>query len=246
MQIIELYIRGYKRYNGSGVSLVANQLIDEAGEFSSTIEVGDYVTNLSTGEIAKITAVVSDTELTLSTSLFTPLSLSEPYRITSDYFRADLFEDESITITDSLLNVKDVGKVFTPFSQQFNLPASKLNNKLFRHYENQDIENSFDARYRHDAIIKLNGIDYKKGKIQFKSVSLKDNKAHAYKVVFYGDAVELKEVLGDTTLEGLNYPDSLNFDYTSANITNLFTNDDSTIETTLWQYRYSCTKYSSQ
>jgi hypothetical protein len=231
MQIIELYIRGYKRYNGSGVSLVANQLIDEAGQFSSTIEVGDYVTNLSTGEIAKITAVVSDTELTLSTSLFTPLSLSEPYRITSDYFRADLFEDESITITDSLLNVKDVGKVFTPFSQQFNLPASKLNNKLFRHYENQDIENSFDARYRHDAIIKLNGIDYKKGKIQFKSVSLKDNKAHAYKVVFYGDAVELKEVLGETTLAGLNYPDSLNFDYTSANITNLFTNDDSTIET---------------
>ena len=232
MQIIELYIRGYKRYNGSGVSLVSNQLIDEAGQFSSTIEVGDYVTNLSSGDVAKVTAVVSDTELTLSTSLFTPLSLSEPYRITSDYFRADLFEDESITITDSLLNVKDIGKVFTPFSQQFNLPASKLNNKLFRHYENQDIENSFDARYRHDAIIKLNGIDYKKGKIQFKSVSLKDNKAHAYKVVFYGDAVELKEVLGETTLAGLNYPSSLNFDYTSANITNLFTNDDATIEST--------------
>jgi len=232
MQIIELYIRGYKRYNGSGVSLVSNQLIDEAGQFSSTIEVGDYVTNLSSADIAKVTAVVSDTELTLSTSLFTPLSLSEPYRITSDYFRADLFEDESITITDSLLNVKDIDKVFTPFSQQFNLPASKLNNKLFRHYENQDIENSFDARYRHDAIIKLNGIDYKKGKIQFKSVSLKDNKAHAYKVVFYGDAVELKEVLGETTLAGLNYPSSLNFDYTSANITNLFTNDDATIEST--------------
>ena len=232
MQIIELYIKGYKRYNGSGVSLVANQLIDEAGQFSSTIEVGDYVTNLSSGDVAKVTAVVSDTELTLSTSLFTPLSLSKPYRITSDYFRADLFEDESITITDSLLNVKDIGKVFTPFSQQFNLPASKLNNKLFRHYENQDIENSFDARYRHDAIIKLNGIDYKKGKIQFKSVSLKGNKAHAYKVVFYGDAVELKEVLGETTLAGLNYPSSLNFDYTSANITNLFTNDDATIEST--------------
>ncbi|WP_288955061.1 hypothetical protein [uncultured Polaribacter sp.] len=231
MQIIELYIRGYKRYNGSGVSLVANQLIDESGNFSSTIEVGDFVTNLSSGEIAKVTAVVSDTELTLSTSLFTPLSLSEPYRITSDYFRADLFEDESITITDSLLNVKDIGKVFTPFSQQFNLPASKLNNKLFRHYENLSIENSFDARYRHDAIIKLNGIDYKKGKIQFKSVSLKDNKAHAYKVVFYGDAVELKEVLGETTLAGLNYPDSLNFDYTQLNIENLFTAGDSAIET---------------
>lgn len=232
MQIIELYIKGYKRYDGAASSLVSNQLISESGEFTTTVIIGDLVTNLSTGETARVTAIVSDTQLTLSADIFTPLAPSNPYRIESDYFRADLFEDESLTITDSLLNVKDIGKVFTPFSQQFNLPASKLNNKLFRHYENFNVENSFDARYRHDAIIKLNGIDYKKGKIQFKSVTLKDNKAHAYKVVFYGDAVELKEILGETTLAGLNYPSTLNFEYTSANIFNLFTNDDATIEST--------------
>jgi hypothetical protein len=229
MQIIELYIKGYKRINGSAKSFATNKLIDSQAEFTKIVEVGDIVTNLRTQETVKITAIDSDTQLTISADLFPSADL---YRIESDYFRADLFEDESVVITDSVLNIKDIKKVFTPFSQQFNLPASKLNNKLFRHYENFDIENSFDARYRHDAIIKLNGIDYKKGQIQFQSVSLKDNKAHAYKVVFYGDAVELKEVLGDTKLSGLNYPSSLNFDYTQANITNFFTASDSSITST--------------
>jgi hypothetical protein len=228
MQIIELYIKGYKRINGSSKSFATNKLIDSQAEFTQTVEVNDIVTNLRTNEVAKITAIDSDTQLSLSDDIFVSPNY-DIYRIESDYFRADLFEDESVVITDSLLNVKDIKKVFTPFSQQFNLPASKLNNKLFRHYENFNIENTFDARYRQDAIIKLNGIDYQKGKIQFKSVSLKDNKAHAYKVVFYGDAVELKEVLGDTKLSGLNYPSSLNFDYTELNIKDLFTNTDSNI-----------------
>ena len=41
--------------------------------------------------------------------------------------RVDLFQDESISITDSIQNVSDISKVFTPFSKQFNLPASQVN-----------------------------------------------------------------------------------------------------------------------
>tara|TARA_B110000093_G_scaffold123743_1_gene132499 strand:+ start:328 stop:2925 length:2598 start_codon:yes stop_codon:yes gene_type:complete len=224
MQIIELYIKGYKRINGSVSSLATNKLIDNAAQFSIFAEVGDIITNQSTGLSAKITAIDSDTQVTLNYNLFTATPLPQ-YLLTSDYFRADLFKDESVTITDSILNVRDIGKIFTPFSQQFNLPASKNNNKLFRHYENQDVQNSFDARFRHEAIIKLNGIDYKKGKIQFKSVDLKDNAAFAYKIVFFGDTVELKEILGETKLSGLIYPSSLNFEYTYANIASKFQAD---------------------
>ena len=63
--------------------------------------------------------------------------------------------------------------MFTTFSQQFSLPASKSNNKIFKHYYNYDIDNGFDARARVDALIKLNGVDYKDGKIKLNSVSLK-------------------------------------------------------------------------
>ena len=228
MQIIELYIKGYKRLNGAVNSITTNKLIDGTAEFTEYVEVGDYATNQETNETARITAIDSDTQLTLSDDIFT--TSLEPYRITSDYFRADMFKDESVVITDSLLNVRDVKKVFTPFSKQFNLPASKLNNKLFRHYENTDILDSFDARYRHDAIIKLNGIDYKKGKIQFNSVQLKNNKAYSYKVTFFSDTVDLKEILGDSKLSSLNYGDLSEFEYSQANILDMITRDDAYLE----------------
>jgi hypothetical protein len=232
MQIIQLHIKGYKSVIGSPSSFATNKLIDSTANFNETVEVGDLVTNVLPtiqGLRAFVTAIDSDTQLSLSEDIFTGSFGVETYKIESDYIKADMFEDESVSITESLVNVRDISKVFTPFSQQFNLPASKLNNKLFRHYENLTIENSFDARFRHDAIIKLNGIDYRKGQIQFKSVTLKDNKAHAYKVVFYGETVELKEVLGDRELSSLDYGD-LNFDYTSAQIRNRLTADATSLE----------------
>ena len=229
MQIIELYIKGYKRFQSSNTNVTANKLVDGGALFTTTAAVGDYVENLNDGSTAKITAIDSDTQLTLSADIFT--TSNKLYEITSEYFRADMFEDESVVITDSILNVRDISKVFTPFSKEFNLPASKLNNKLFRHYENADIIDSFDARYRNDAIIKLNGIDYKKGKIQFRSVTLKNNKAYSYKVTFFGETVDLKTILADTTLGGLDYGD-LDFEYSDINIGVMLTQNEATIETT--------------
>ena len=128
MQIIELYIKGYKRINGSVSSIATDKLIDSTAQFTIFAEVGDIVTNLTTGLTATITAIDSDTQVTLNDDIFS--SGLPQYLLTSDYFRADLFKDESVSITDSILNVRDISKVFTPFSQQFNLPASKTNNKL--------------------------------------------------------------------------------------------------------------------
>ena len=118
--------------------------------------------------------------------------------------RVDLFQDEAITLTDTQQNIRDIGLVFAPFTQQFNLPASSTNNKLFKHYYNNDIINGYDARFRVNAIIKLDGTDYKVGKIRLDSVSMKNNKANSYKVVFFGNTVSLKDIFGDETLSSLN------------------------------------------
>ena len=42
----------------------------------------------------------------------------------------DLFDDESVTLTQSIQDVMDIEKVFTDFSRTFNVPASKTNNKI--------------------------------------------------------------------------------------------------------------------
>ena len=48
--------------------------------------------------------------------------------------RIDLFKDENVSLTQSIKNVKDISKIFTDFSKTFSVPASKENNKVFKHY----------------------------------------------------------------------------------------------------------------
>ena len=221
MQIIELYLRNGTGYKGRATSTSSNNLVDLNANFTIGVEVGYIVFNETDGKSAKVTAVTNSTTLALADDIFVS---GERYQIKSDFTRLDLFEDESISITDSIKNVKDIAKVFTPFSQQFNVPASKHNSKLFKHYEDFDILNSFDARVKVDALIKLNGVDYKKGKARLQSVGLKDNKPHSYKLVFFGDTVELKDVLGEADLSSLIFQDSLNFDYDFSTVSNKFQN----------------------
>ncbi len=223
MQIIELYITAGDTIQGFNIGVSTNKLIGlPDSQFTSTVKVGAKVRNTDEDTEAFVTSVVSDTVLNLSADIFTIAYKS--YVISGVLERLELFGDESVSITDSIKNVKDVAKVFTPFSQQFNVPASKHNNKIFKHYENSDILNSFDARYKVDALIKLNGADYKKGKIKLNSVSMKDNKPYAYKLIFFGETIEFKDVLAENELSSLEYPSSLNFSYTHTNGLQKFTN----------------------
>jgi hypothetical protein len=119
--------------------------------------------------------------------------------------RMDMFDDESVSITDTIKNVQDISKVFTAFSRSFNLPASKENNKIFKHYYNFDITGGFDARVRVSAEIQLNNISYKLGYVKLEGVSLKNNKAHTYKITFYGETISLKDTFGEDKLSALSW-----------------------------------------
>jgi len=142
--------------------------------------------------------------------------------------RVDLFKDESLTITDTIINAKDVAKVFTAFSQQFSLPASSTNNQIFKHYYNYEISGGFDARVRVSAILKLNGVDYKIGKVKLNSVAMRDNKAYSYKVVFYGETVAINDTLGEDKLSALSDLNTLNLNYNTSKIKEKLRADPST------------------
>jgi hypothetical protein len=119
--------------------------------------------------------------------------------------RLELFGEDSISITESIKNAKDIGKVFTTFSKQFSVPASKVNNRIFKHYYNYNIEggNSFDARTKKDATLEINFIPFRKGKLKLDGVDLRNNKPYSYRVTFFGSVVELKDVLGEDKLPSL-------------------------------------------
>ena len=132
--------------------------------------------------------------------------------------RVDMFKDESVTITQSIKNVKDIDKIFTSFSKTFSLPASKINNKIFKHYYNFDIVGGFDARIRKPSNIELNSLPFTEGLIKLEGVDLKDNKPHTYKITFFGNTVTLKDTLGDDKLSGLTSLTSLNKTYDASSV----------------------------
>ena len=143
--------------------------------------------------------------------------------------RVDLFKDETVSFTQTIQNVKDISKIFTEFSKTFSLPASKVNNKIFKHYYNFDIDGGFDARNKVAGKLELNTIPFKEGFIRLEGVDLKKNVPHTYKITFFGNTINLKDVLGDdqlSTLGGLNTSNSL--DYTFANIKSKLTNNPTT------------------
>ena len=125
--------------------------------------------------------------------------------------RVEMFDYESVSITDSLKNVKDVSKIFTEYSQTFSLPASRVNNKAFSHYYNSDIEDGFDARIRVPAKLELNSIPFKSGYVKLEGVDLKDNKASKYRVTFFGNTITLKELLGEDLLSSLSWLENFSF-----------------------------------
>lgn len=130
----------------------------------------------------------------------------------------DLFSDETISLTQTIQNVKDIEKIFTPFSKPFTLPASKTNNKLFKHYYNFDIDNGFDARKKVDGKIELNYMPFQEGKIQLQGVDMRNNKPYAYRVVFYGNTVNLKDILGEDKLSSLSWLSGFTRTYNAAQV----------------------------
>ena len=135
-----------------------------------------------------------------------------------EYERLDTYKDESITVTQSIKNIKDLAKILTDFSQSFTIPASKNNNKIFKHYYNSDVQNSIDARFLIDAKINLNGIDFKEGKIRLLGVKMKDNSPSSYQITFVGNTVSLKTLFSDDELTDLPYLDVFNHNYSYTNI----------------------------
>ena len=131
--------------------------------------------------------------------------------------RVDLFEDEGISIVSSVQNIEDISRIFNDFSQSFTVPASKNNNKIFKHFYNASINNGFDGRVRHTARIEMNGTPFKTGTIRLEACKIENNNPVHYKITYFGQLIDLKEKIGDEYLNALDLS-IYDFEYNSDNI----------------------------
>ena len=131
--------------------------------------------------------------------------------------RLELFEDENISLNQSIQNIKDISQVFTDFTQSFTVPTSTINNPIFEHWYNADIDDGFNAKVRKDAALELNYMPFKTGKMELNGAKLKNGIPHAYNITFYGDLLNLTDLFGDDKLSDLDLS-AYDHEFTSANV----------------------------
>ncbi len=130
--------------------------------------------------------------------------------------KLELFGDENINVKSSVAKIEDITKVFTDVSNGFTVPASDVNNAIFKHYYNANIDNSFDARKKVDGVIELSGSDWKFGKFKLNKVEMKGNNPSSYTITFFGNLVALKDTFKDDKLSDLDLS-AYDFDFTFDN-----------------------------
>ena len=144
--------------------------------------------------------------------------------------RIELFNDEKISVTSSIQNFNDIGKLFTDYSQSFTIPASKHNNAILLHwYESavgttndinpQNVDNAFDHRIKYYGFIEIDTIPFRDGKFTMEKANKKNGFIESYTINFVGNLVQLKDKFLEDKLNsladenGVSYYDELNFEY---------------------------------
>ena len=117
----------------------------------------------------------------------------------------DMFADEGVSIKSVVKDMNDPKKLFTDFSRSFTVPASKQNNKIFKHYYNIEIQNSVDSRELIPAKILMNNSTYKTGNIRVEGARIVNGIATQYKVTFIGKLSELSRQIGKDKINELDF-----------------------------------------
>ena len=136
--------------------------------------------------------------------------------------KVDQYKDESVNLTETIQDIRDISKVFTDYSKPFTLPASDVNNKIFKHYYRFNLGHgyAFDARKKVDAKLELNTIPYRDGKIVLEGVDLENGRPKSYRITFFGNTVNLKDVLGEDEINSLTWLSNFNTTYSEAEVEN--------------------------
>lgn len=155
------------------------------------------------------------------------------FKLVANGVQLDLFKDETITISDNITGLFDVGTLPTDFSRQITLPGSKINNQFFEQYYDISVENPFlfSTSNKVDAYFDFDGLYLASGYLQLNKVNVVANKyVDSYEVTIFGSLASFareinRSFLTDiTTLESLNHTASM-YNVTASWEGNLFGGD---------------------
>ena len=138
--------------------------------------------------------------------------------------RVEMFQDEKVSVTSTIQNYSDIGKLFTDYSQSFTIPASPTNNAIFSHWYDNAVDDGYDARIRYNAFIEIETIPFREGNVQLEKANKKNAYIESYTLTFYGNLTQLKDKFGEDKLNGLDFS-SLNHTLNSTEVFNRVSTD---------------------
>ena len=124
---------------------------------------------------------------------------------TEETYMLDMFKDETINIKQVVKDLQDPKKLFTDVSRSFTVPASKNNNKIFKHYYNIDIVGGLDSRELIPCRLLLNNTTYRVGNLSVESIQMSKGVPSNYKIRFIGKLSELSRRIGEDELSAINF-----------------------------------------
>ena len=129
----------------------------------------------------------------------------------------DQYKDEAVSIVSSVLDVSDITKNTGDYSKTFTVPASKNNNKIFKHWYNASIDNGFDSRTKVDGSIDIDGVPFKLGKWRLNKCNIVKSRLESYTINFFGNLPNISDTIGEDMLSDLAFP-ALTHDWTSTSV----------------------------
>jgi hypothetical protein len=134
-----------------------------------------------------------------------------------NYSKLDLIKDESIPMRYTFKDTQDITKVFSPYSLNFTFDATPNNLSSLGFFGNTDVIKSSDLR-KVRAKVYVNSILNQTGLLKLEKIVYKMGKPSVITASFATNLTNLKDKIGDDTIDGLG---SLVIDWNPATAKNL-------------------------
>ena len=112
---------------------------------------------------------------------------------------------DGVKMVKKALSYEKVGTNWSDYSQGFTVPASVINNKIFKHYYNPQVVDTFNPFDTNTCEIFINLQSIATGVVRIVSVNLQNNIPESYTIQFFSDNINLKEALKEKTIADIDW-----------------------------------------
>lgn len=120
----------------------------------------------------------------------------------NDYYLLDLEDSESINYKLTVKDLNDITKIFSPFTQSFNIKATDKNKILCGFVGNEKILRTNNTG-EFDSMIYISGFLFQSGKLSFEESDYEFLDQKTFKTNFASNLTSLTDKLGDLTIQDL-------------------------------------------